>query len=71
MFRKKIGTIGYECNESTGKARLINGSEVTEFQNAIEAWNCFTNQALFPLEQELRDKLEANGFNRYTGERMQ
>lgn len=70
MIRYRIKDVAFECDESTGKARIITQSENIEFVNPIEAWNSFTMAALKPLEDELRDKLEANGFNRWTGIRL-
>lgn len=70
MIRYKIKDIAFECNEQTGAARIITNGEDITFVNPIEAWNSFTMVALKPLENELRDKLEANGFNRWTGVRV-
>ncbi len=70
MTRYRIKDVAFECDEQTGKARIITQAQSTEFINPIEAWNTFTMSALKPLEDELRDKLEANGFNRWTGIRV-
>ncbi|MBR4627758.1 MAG: hypothetical protein IKO47_08680 [Ruminococcus sp.] len=70
MIRYKIKDVAFECNETTGEARIITPEQETKFINPIEAWNSFTMAALKPLEDELRNKLEANGFNRWTGIRV-
>lgn len=69
MIRKKIGSVAFECNEQEGTARIIQGQKVTEYKNAVEAWVRFAEIALDPHEREVRDALEANGFNRWTGTR--
>lgn len=67
MIEKRIRGITFVCDETKGTARIITPSEQVEYPNAIEAWNSFCSLALHPIEREIRDKLEANGFNRWTG----
>ena len=69
MIRYKIKDITYECDETTGRSRVMIGERVTEFGNPIEGFNSFWGSAGFQLLEELRSKLEANGFDRWTGER--
>ena len=69
MIRYKIKDIAYECDETTGRSRVMIGERVTEFGNPIEGFNSFWGSAGFQLLEELRSKLEANGFDRWTGER--
>ncbi|MCR4794228.1 MAG: hypothetical protein K5898_03475 [Ruminococcus sp.] len=69
MIRYKIKDVAFECDEAAGTAKVIAPGYEKTFTNAIEAWNTFKSYALEPLERDLRDKLEANGFNRWTGTR--
>lgn len=69
MIRYKIRDVGYECDEEQGTAKVITPDTEKTFSNAIEAWNYFTGLSFYPLEKALRDELEKNGFNRWTGER--
>ncbi len=69
MIRYKIKDIAYECDETTGQSRVIIGGRVTECRNPVEGFNSFWGSAGFQLLEALRDKLEANGFDRWTGER--
>lgn len=70
-MKLKLGFIGFESNPDNGTGTIIRmetGGEVrTVYSNAIEAWNAFTAVALRPFEVKLRDELEKNGFNRWTG----
>lgn len=68
MIRYKIKLVAYECDEEKGTAAVIvDGEPKISFENAIEGWNYFTARALHPFEKFLRDKLQENGFNRWTG----
>lgn len=69
MIRYKIKDIAYECDEETGRSRVIIGGRSTEHTNPIEAFNSFWGTAGFQMLEALRDKLEERGFDRYTGER--
>lgn len=69
MIRYKIRNIAFECDEVNGTGKVLTAEREEYFSNAIEGWNSFVNAALHPLECELRDKLEENGFNRWTGRR--
>lgn len=68
MIRYKIKLVAFECDEEKGTAAVVvEGEEKIDFVNAIEGWNYFTARALRPFEKFLRDKLQENGFNRWTG----
>ena len=70
MIRYKIKLVAFECDEEKGTAAVIvDGEPKISFENAIEGWNYFTARALHPFEKFLRDKLQENGFNRWTGAR--
>lgn len=69
MIRVKIKEVAFECDEEKGIGRVIVDGYTTEYKNAIEAWNTFSIKALYPFEKALRDGLEKNGFNRWTGTR--
>ena len=69
MIRYKIRDVAYECDETQGTAMVKAPSGDIAFSNAIEGWNYFTGLAFFPLERDLRNKLQENGFNRWTGTR--
>lgn len=72
MIRYKIKLVAFECDEEKGTAAVIvDGEPKISFENAIEGWNYFTSRALHPFEKFLRDKLQENGFNRWTGTRKQ
>ena len=66
-MKLKLRDIAFESNAKDGTGSIINGEQVTKYKNAIEAWNAFTSIALRPFEIKLRDELEQNGFNRWTG----
>ena len=66
-MKLKLRDIAFESNAKDGTGSIINGEQVTRYKNAIEAWNVFTSIALRPFEIKLRDELEQNGFNRWTG----
>lgn len=67
MIRFKIRDVAYECDETTGTAKVFTPGSVETFTNAIEAYNVFKSYALQPLERDIRNRLEENGFNRWTG----
>lgn len=68
MIRYKIKLVAFECDEEKGTAAVIvDGEQKISFENAIEGWNYFTARALHPFEKFLRDKLQENGFSRWTG----
>ena len=69
MIKYKIRDIAFECDEVKGTAKVLTPGYEEFFSNAIEGWNTFVSDALQPLERDLREKLEENGFNRWTGER--
>lgn len=67
MIKYKIRDVAFECDEKNGTAKVMTPGYVELFNNAIEGWNVFKSYALQPLERDIRNKLEENGFNRYTG----
>lgn len=67
MIRKKIKNITFECDEETGKSRVMTENECIEEDNPLIAWNLFWSRAGFMLGQELRDELSKHGFDRYFG----
>lgn len=69
MIKYKIKDVAFECDETNGTAKVLTPDSQKEFTNAIEAWNTFKSYAFQPFERDLRNKLEANGFNRWTGTR--
>ena len=69
MIKYKIRDITFECDEVKGTAIVGTPGYEEYFSNAIEGWNTFVSYALQPLERDLREKLEENGFNRWTGTR--
>ena len=70
-MKLKIRDVAFESNPAEGTAKIITGHDdsqkITKYGNAVEAWNAFTSIALRPFEIKLRDELEQNGFNRWTG----
>lgn len=67
MIRYKIKDTAFEMDPKAGTAKVITAAGTVEYKNAIEAWVTFSNYALVPLEMQVRDALEENGFNRWTG----
>ena len=64
----QIKGVGYSLNAQEGTAIVTAPDEGEKsFQNAVEAWNYFTVRALYPFEKQMRDELEANGFDRWLG----
>lgn len=70
MIRYKIKDVAFECDAEKGIGRVIADGVTTEYGNAIEAWNTFSIKALRPFELNLRNELEKNGFNRWTGTQL-
>lgn len=66
-MKVKIKDIAFESNAEKGTALLISPENSVEYHNAIEGWNAFVSIALRPYELVLRDELEKNGYNRWTG----
>ena len=69
MIKYKIKDIAFECDEKTGRSRTIIADRITEYSNPIEGFNSFWGSAGYQLLEEVRDKIAANGFDRWTGER--
>ena len=64
----QIKGVGYSLNAQDGTAIVTAPDEGEKlFTNAVEGWNYFTARALQPFEKQMRDELEANGFNRWLG----
>lgn len=72
MIRLKIRNITFELNEDTGESTIKKNSEEIPLytNNPIEAFNTFWQSAGTEILHEIRNKLEATGFNRWTGERV-
>ncbi len=79
-MKYRIKDVCFACDEITGKCRIVtgltdNGDEVhcreciTE-DNPKIAFNMFMARVSEVLWDELADKLEEHGINRYTGEVM-
>lgn len=66
-MKLKIRDVAFESSPADGTAKVFLGESSTMYKNAVEAWNAFTELALRPFEKKLRDELEENGFNRWTG----
>lgn len=69
-MKLKIRDVAFESDPVSGTATVIQGEDCqrsTKYRNAVEAWNAFAELALRPFEKKLRDELEENGFNRWTG----
>lgn len=66
-MKLKIRDVAFESSPADGTAKVFLGESSTMYKNAIEAWNAFAELALRPFEKKLRDELEENGFNRWTG----
>lgn len=69
-MKLKIRDVAFESDPVSGTATVIQGEDYqrsTKYGNAVEAWNAFAELALRPFEKKLRDELEENGFNRWTG----
>lgn len=67
MIKFKIRGVSYACNEQTGECTIIGAGWSTIMYNPIEAFNTFWQMAGYDLLREIRDAIEKNGFNRYTG----
>lgn len=66
-MKLKIRDVAFESSPADGTAKVFLGESSTMYKNAVEAWNAFAELALRPFEKKLRDELEENGFNRWTG----
>lgn len=69
-MKLKIRDVAFESDPVSGTATVIQGEDYqrsTKYGNAVEAWNVFKDLALYPFEKKLRDELQENGFNRWTG----
>lgn len=70
MIRYKIKNIAYVLNEETGDAFIVKENEIIlRTKNPIEGFNTFWQSAGSKLANEIKDKIEAHGFNRWTGEK--
>ncbi len=66
-MKLKIRDVAFESSPADGTAKVFLGESSTMYKNSVEAWNAFAELALRPFEKKLRDELEENGFNRWTG----
>lgn len=71
MIRYKIKNTSYLTNEETGEMLVAeeDGTVVMRANNPIEGFNTFWQEAGAKVLNEIKDKLEAYGFNRWTGEK--
>lgn len=69
MIEYKIRNITYSCNEETGECVITDNGEKFYAENYIEGFNNFWQRAGFLVLQDIKDKLEAHNFNRWTGEK--
>jgi hypothetical protein len=69
MIDYKIRSITYSCNEETGECIAKCNGEEYRTQNFIEGFNYFWQLSGFLILQGIKNKLETQGFNRWTGEK--
>lgn len=71
MVRYKIKGTAYILDEETGDTVIVeeNGITALHTKNPIEGFNTFWQSAGFKVLKEIKDKLEAHGFDRWTGEK--
>ncbi len=70
MVRYKIKDTAYILNEETGDTLIVEENEIIlHTENPIEGFNTFWQSAGFKVLNEIRDKLVAHGFDRWTGEK--
>lgn len=70
MVRYKIKNIAYMLDEETGDTLIAEENEIIlHTQNPIEGFNTFWQSAGSKVLNEIKDKIEAHGFNRWTGEK--
>ena len=67
FIRYKVKDVAYECDVVSGESKVVIGDRITKYPNAIEGFNSFWGSAGFQLLEEVRDALERNGFDRWTG----
>lgn len=63
-MKRKIRDVAFESDPVSGTATVIQGED---YQRSTKYRNAFAELALRPFEKKLRDELEENGFNRWTG----
>lgn len=73
MIRYKIKNTAYVLNEETGDTLVLgeNDTVILHTKNPIAGFNTFWMCAESRLLNEIKDKIEAHGFNRWTGEKEQ
>ena len=71
MIKYKIKNTAYSTNEETGETLVVDDNEtvVLHSDNPIEGFNTFWQEAGAKVLNEIKDKPEAYGFNRWTGEK--
>lgn len=70
MVRYKIKGTAYILDEETGNTLIVEENEIIlRTNNPIEGFNTFWQSAGFKVLNEIKDKLEAHGFDRWTGEK--
>lgn len=69
MIEYKIRNITYSCSEKTGECLITHNGEEFRFHNFIEGFNYFWQICGSLILKGIKNKLEVNGFNRWTGEK--
>ena len=72
MIERKAKNIEYVFDEKNSECIVTdktNNKEILRTQNYIEGFNTFWQEAGAKVLNEIKDKLEAYGFNRWTGEK--
>lgn len=70
MVRYKIKSTAYVLDEETGETLIMENEIISlRTKNPIEGFNTFWQSAGFKMLNEIKDKIEAHGFNRWTGEK--
>lgn len=71
MIKYKIKNTSYVTDEESGDTVVTeeNGTIVLHTDNPIEGFNTFWQEAGTKVLNEIKNKLEAHGFNRWTGEK--
>ena len=72
MIERKAKNIEYVFDEKNSECIVTdktNNKEILRTQNYIEGFNTFWQEARAKVLNEIKDKLESYGFNRWTGEK--
>lgn len=73
MIKYKIKDIAYTADEETGDTLVTQEGQIVliRTKNPIEGFNTFWQSAGSKVLNEIKDKIESHGFNRWTGEKEQ